>query len=126
MRKCHNLVHKTVNYQVRVGDTVLVQSDNKNRGKWPLAIVQQTCPGCEGHIRAVQLRTSKGLIVQPVHHLYPLELQCEPTVPAEAEKRLNHDKLIFRPRRAAAAVAAARIKETPQNEEALDYYRNQK
>lgn len=107
LRERHNLVHKTVNYQVRVGDTVLVRSDSKNRGKWPLAIVQQTYPGRDGHIRAVQLRTSKGVIERPVQHLYPLELQCEPTVPAGAEKRLNHDAPIFRPRRAAAAVAAA-------------------
>ena len=114
LRERHNLVHKTVNYQVRVGDTVLVRSDStKNRGKWPLAIVQQTYPGRDGHIRAVQLRTSKGVIGRPVQHFYPLELQCEPTVPAGAGKQLNHDASIFRPRRAAAAAAAARIKELP-------------
>ena len=114
LRERHNLVHKTVNYQVRVGDTVLVRSDStKNRGKWPLAIVQQTYPGRDGHIRAVQLRTSKGVIGRPVQHFYPLELQCEPTVPAGAGKQLNHDAPIFRPRRAAAAAAAARIKELP-------------
>lgn len=117
LRERHNLVHKTVNYQVRVGDTVLVRSDSKNRWKWPLAIVQQTYPGRNGHIPAVQLRTSKGVIERPVQHLYPLELQCEPTVPAGAGKKLNHDAPIFRPRRAAAAAAAARIKETVHDEE---------
>jgi len=57
----------------------------------------------------VQLSTSKGVIEHPVQHLYLLELQREPTVPAGAEQRLNDDVPIFRPRRAAAA--AARIKE---------------
>lgn len=117
LRERHNLVHKTVNYQVRVGDTVLVRSNSKNRGKWPLAIVQQTYPGRDGHICAVQLRTSKGVIERPVQHLYPLELQCEPIVPAGAEKQLNHDVPIFRLRRAAVAATAARIKETAHDEE---------
>ena len=117
LRERHNLVHKTANYQVRVGDTVLVRSDTKNRGKWPLAVVQQTYPGRDGHIRAVQLRTSKGVLERPVQHLYPLELQCEPTVPAGAEQQLNSDAPIFRPRRAAAAAAAERIKEIADDEE---------
>ena len=117
LRERHNPVHKTANYQVRVGDTVLVRSDTKNRGKWPLAVVQQTYPGRDGHIRAVQLRTSKGVLERPVQHLYPLELQCEPTVPAEAEQQLNSDAPIFRPRRAAAAAAAERIKEIADDEE---------
>ena len=67
----------------------------------------------------MQLRTSKGVIERPVQHLYPLELQCEPTVPGEAEQQLNPDVPIFRPRRAAAAVAvaAARIKEIADDEE---------
>ena len=94
-----------------------MRSDTKNRGKWPLAVVQQTYPGRDGHIRAVQLRTSKGVLERPVQHLYPLELQCEPTVPAEAEQQLNSDAPIFRPRRAAAAAAAERIKEIADDEE---------
>ena len=104
-------------YQVKVGDTVLVRSDTKNRGKWPLAVVQQTYPGRDGHIHAVQLRTSKGVIERPVQPLYPLELPCEPTVPAGAEQQLNRDAPIFRLRRAAAAAAAARIKEIADDEE---------
>ena len=96
-------------YRVRVGDTVLVWSDSTNLGKWPLGIVKKTYPGRDGHIHAVQLSNSKGVIEHPVQHLYPLELQREPTVPAEAEQRLYHDVPIFRPRRAAVAVAAAKI-----------------
>ena len=116
LRERHNLLHKTTNYHVRVGDTVLVRSDSKNRGKWPIAVVQQIYPGRDGHIRAVKLRTSKGVIERPEQHLYPLELQCEPTVPAEADQQLNPDAPNFRPRRAAAAAAAARIQEIAENE----------
>ena len=115
LRERHNLLHKAANYIVRVGDIVLVQSDNKNQGKWPLALVQQIYPGCDGHIRGVQLKTSKGVIQRPVQHLYPLELQCE--LPVGARQKLNPDAQTFRPRRAAAATATVRIKETTTNEE---------
>ena len=70
---------------------------------------EEDLPRRDGHIHAVQLSNSKGVIEHPVQHLYPLELQPEPTVPAEAEQRLYHDAPIFRPRRAAVAVAAAKI-----------------
>lgn len=88
---------------------MLVRSDSKSRGKWPSAIVQQTYPRRDGYIPAVQLWSSKGVIERPVQHLYPLELQYEPTVPARAEQQLNNNAPIFRPRRAAAAAVAVRI-----------------
>ena len=94
-----------------------MRSDTKNRGKWPLAVVQQTYPGRDGHLRAVQLRTSKGVIERPVQHLYPLELKCEPTVQAGAEQQLNPDAANFRPSRAAATALAAGIKEIADDEE---------
>ncbi|XP_068758061.1 uncharacterized protein [Montipora capricornis] len=97
LRQRHNLVHKVAKYQVKVGDAVIVRSDNKNRGKWPLAIVDAIYPGPDGHTRAVQLRTSKGVIQRPV--------------------QLNANATTFRPRRAAAGTAAARISQIAEEEE---------
>ena len=62
LRERHNLLHKTANHKVKVGDAVIVQTDNKNHGKWPLAVVQQIFPGHDGYTCAVQLRTTKGVI----------------------------------------------------------------
>ena len=62
LRERHNLLHKTANHKVKVGDAVIVQTDNKNHGKWPLAVVQQIFQGHDGYTRAVQLRTTKGVI----------------------------------------------------------------
>ena len=119
LREKDNLVHKTAKYQVRVGEAVIVRSDSKNRGKWPLAIVEATYPGPDGHTRAVQLRTSKGVIQRPVQHLYPLDLQSEPRVtqPAVLEQQLNPRAAGYRPRRAAASTAAARITQITEGEE---------
>ena len=94
---------------VSVGDVVIVKTDSRNRGKWPLAIVSDVYPGRDGNIRAVQLRTGKGMLERPIQHLYPLELYCDMVRP-EAEQTLNPEARVFRPRRAAAVAAAERIK----------------
>ena len=115
LRERHNLVHKTANHKITVGDAVIVRTDNKNRGKWPLAVVQQIFPGRDSYTRAAQLTTSKGVIERPVQHLYPLELQCETIAPVT--QQLNPHAQTYRPHRNAASVAAAKIKNISENEE---------
>ena len=61
------------------------------------------------------MRTTKGVIKRPVQHLYPLELQCETKRPAA--QQLNPHAENFRPKRNAALVAAAKIKDIVENEE---------
>lgn len=96
-----------------------MRTDDKNRGKWPLAIVQQLFPGPDGHIRAVQLRTKNGILERTIQHLYPLELQCDGNdkVAPEENQQLNPNVRAFVPRRAAAAEAAVRIKELTKKDE---------
>ena len=53
---------------------MIVQSDNKNRGKWLLAIFTEPYPGKDGIIRAVRLKTENGTFERPVQHLLPMEL----------------------------------------------------
>ena len=75
------MTHQTGKLKVSVGDVVIVKSDDKNRGNWPLAIVQRIFPGKDGAFRAVELKTSKGTIERPVQHLYPIELAKESSKP---------------------------------------------
>ena len=119
LRERHNLIHKTAKYHIKTGEAVIVRTDDKNRGKWPLAIVQQLFPGPDGHIRAVQLRTKNGILERPVQHLYPLELQCDcnDEVIPEENQQLNPNVRTFVPRRAAAAEAVVRIKELAKKDE---------
>ena len=107
LRERHNLAYKTANHKVKVGDAVIVRTDNKNHGNWPLAVVQQIFTGGGGggeggYTRAVQFRTSKGVTERPLQHLYPLELQCETTGPSA--QQLNPHAESFRLNRKAAAV----------------------
>ena len=114
LRERHNLTHKATKFQPQTGDVVIIKTDNKNRGTWPLAVVSKVFPGKDGIIRAVELKTAHGLLERPVQHLYPLELTCDragdlPTnVPSTV---LNPSASAFRPRRDAAVAAGARIQE---------------
>ena len=46
--------------------SVIVKTDDKNRGKWPTAIVQDAFPGKDGVTRAVKLKTAKSSLERPV------------------------------------------------------------
>ena len=118
LRERHNLTHKTSRHHLKEGDVVIVKSDSKNRGTWPLAIVSNIYPGCDGVVRAVELKTVNGSIQQPVQFLYPLELACDVTS-TEAAKQPSHldpDDSEFRPRRAAAKARIGQILEMEENE----------
>lgn len=116
MRERHNLTHKVSKFQPQVGDVVIVRTDNKNRGTWPLAIVSATYPGKDGIIRAVELRTAHGTLERPVQHLYPLEIACDKNTVGVSSRRapsvqLDPSVAAFRPRRDAAVAARTRVQE---------------
>ena len=108
LRERHNLSHGKKRFEVHVGDVVLVKSDEKNRGKWPLANVRAIYPGRDEVVRAVQLQTGKGFLERPIQHLYPLELACD-KIP-EKNKPMNPDARAFTPKRKTAEAAATKIK----------------
>jgi hypothetical protein len=115
LREKHNLTHQTTKFTVLVGDVVIVKSDDKNRGNWPLAIVQRVFPGKDGVIRAVKLKTAKGTLERLVQHLYPMQLSSE-SVKQEANT-LNPDAKVFRPKRKAAEEADERIRKIAEYEQ---------
>ena len=54
---------------VSIGDVVLVIDSNIPRSKWQLAIIIETFPGNDGHIRSVKIRTSSGQYTRPITKL---------------------------------------------------------
>ena len=66
LRERHNLTHKLSKFQPKEGDVVIVKGDSKNRGTWPLAVVNKTFIGRDGVIRGVELKTGKGTLERPV------------------------------------------------------------
>ena len=96
-----------------VGDVVIIQEDSRNRNSWKLGVVKSLIVGRDGIVRAAKLRAGKGVLERAVQQLYPLELSCD----INPRPRLDPDAPTFRPRRDAAAAAAARIEEIAEQSE---------
>ncbi|XP_043469421.1 uncharacterized protein LOC122503064 [Leptopilina heterotoma] len=58
---------------VKVGDVVLVGSDNDKRLNWPLACVTSVIAGRDGENRVVKLKTASGELVRPIQRAFPSE-----------------------------------------------------
>jgi hypothetical protein len=100
-----------------VGDVVIIKSDERNRGEWPLGIVQELYEGKDGVVRAVKLRAGKSFMERPIQHLYPLELSCDSRSSQETNTtaELNVKAPEFRPRRDAAVAARIRNQQIGQD-----------
>ena len=97
-----------------------MKTENKNRGSWLLAIVNEVYPGKDGIIRAVQVKTANGILERPVQHLYPLELSCDQVRDVHTEAPItdsNTNTPTFRPRRDASVAARARIQDLADDEQ---------
>ena len=93
-----------------VRDVVIIKSDERNRGEWPLGIVHELFEGKDGVVRAVKLRAGKSFMERPVQHLYPLELSCDigNRQTTKTTTELNAEDTEFRPKRDAAVAARLR------------------
>ena len=72
LRERHNLKHDTKTFRLAVGDVVMIHSEERNRGKWPLEVVQELYTGRDGVIRAAKIKTVNGHLERAVNQLYPL------------------------------------------------------
>ncbi|CAB4043407.1 Hypothetical predicted protein, partial [Paramuricea clavata] len=100
LRERHRCDRDGKSSNLGVGDVVIVRSDERNRAKWPLGIVEKLFPGKDGVARAVKLRA---------------ELSCDKR-PATPET-LNPEAPPFRPKRDAAVAGDLRNKDILRNEQ---------
>ena len=96
--------------QLKIGDVVIIKSDEKNGAKWQLGIVHGLYKGRDGVVRAVKLFAGKTFMERSPIHLYPLELSCDREA-KEPQVSWNPDVAPFRPRRDAAVAARQRIQD---------------
>ena len=99
---------------LQIGDVVIVHTDEKNRGKWPLSIVTELFEGRDGVVRAAKIRAGKTYLERTLQHLYPLELSCNKPRLAAEPAGLNSETRPFRPIRDAAVTADLRIQDAMQ------------
>ena len=64
-------------YTPAVGDVVIVKTEDKNRGKWPLGIIASLIVGNDGVVGGTKLRAGKSYMERAIQQLYPLELPCD-------------------------------------------------
>ena len=114
LRERHNLKHKTKEMTVQLGDVVLIQSPERNRGKWNIGIVNKLIKGRDGVVRAIRLRAGKSYLERAIQHLYPMELSCDQQREEQEERgeasQMNPCAREFRPQRRAAIAAADNIR----------------
>ena len=61
--------------EVSKGDIVIIKDDNQPRNCWLLAVVVETFPSEDGHVRKVKVRTGNGThnyLERPIHKLVVL------------------------------------------------------
>ena len=110
LRERHNQSKGTNNVKLDTGDVVIIKSEEKNRGKWQLGVVDKLHNGRDGIVRAVRLRAGKSFLERPPTHLYPLELSCDKKKERKKET-LDPNAAPYRPKRDAAVAARQRIQE---------------
>ena len=59
---------------IKEGDVVLVIDPATPRGCWPLARVERTHPGSDGHVRVAEIRLGSRKCTRPITRLCPLEI----------------------------------------------------
>ena len=73
LRERHTHIGQGKPRPLNVGDVVIIRSEDKNRGKWPLGVVEELFEGRDGKVRAIKLRAGKTFLERPIQHIYPLE-----------------------------------------------------
>ena len=113
LREKYNLKHHGKPSTLSVGEVVIIASDERNRGKWTLGIVEEHFPERDGIIRSPKVKTANGHLERAVNHLYPLELSSNQS---SNQQTLNPLAPVYRPVRDAAVTARSRIQEVTEIE----------
>ncbi len=54
LRERHNLKHQKKRFSLKVGDVVLIQDEQRNRGKWNIGVVVTLIKGRDGELHAAR------------------------------------------------------------------------
>uniref|UniRef100_A0A8D8QLT9 DUF5641 domain-containing protein n=1 Tax=Cacopsylla melanoneura TaxID=428564 RepID=A0A8D8QLT9_9HEMI len=60
---------------IKLGTVVLIRQENSAPLNWPTGVVSELCPGKDGVVRVVLVKTPRGVYKRAVHNLCPLPSQ---------------------------------------------------
>jgi hypothetical protein len=110
LRERHNQQHGGKSSAPMVGKVVIIKSEERNRGKWKIGVVEELITGIDSVVRGAIVRTGKSVMERAVQHLFPLELSCDvKEQPKRAELDVEAAEFQPRPKRQAALEAKDRI-----------------
>ena len=94
----------------REGSIVLLEEEGCRRWRWPLGIIKQVFRGRDGKVRALEVRTHKGVYTRPIQKIHDLEISDGVNTTS-----LNTDSKVDRPEpRVNTSVDRSRVEEEPQ------------
>lgn len=68
---------RTTSKNIKVGDIVILRETNIPPTNWVLAKVLETCPGADGLVRVVILKTEKSIFKRPITKVCLLPIETE-------------------------------------------------
>lgn len=82
--------------ELKVGDVVLIELENKKRVVWPMGKIVKIYNSRDGASRVVQVKTNNGCLTRPIQKLYPLEVSTagDPVLTLTAENRSRYGRLV--------------------------------
>ncbi|GBM50664.1 hypothetical protein AVEN_203992-1 [Araneus ventricosus] len=75
---------RTQVYKPKIGDIVLLWSENLKRIHWPLGRIRPIYASKDGIVRRARIKTKSGIVIRPIRKLCPLELDGESLITNEA------------------------------------------
>ena len=112
LRERHTLKNSGNQRYPKLGEVLLIKSEDKNRGKWKVGVVTDLIKGRDGVVRAAKLRVGTSYIERAVQQLFPLELSCDRRRDGEDDPTpMRAEATEFRPLRDAAVAANMRIRD---------------
>ncbi|UYV73224.1 hypothetical protein LAZ67_10002223 [Cordylochernes scorpioides] len=80
--------------QLKVGDIVLVEVENRKQINWPMGKITRVFPGTDNVRRLVEVKTKFGFMKRAVQRLFPLEVPSEDVEQGDGELKPAEDEIV--------------------------------
>ncbi|UYV60908.1 hypothetical protein LAZ67_1002751 [Cordylochernes scorpioides] len=101
--------------QLKVGDIVLVEVENRKQINWPMGKITKVFPGTDNVRRLVEVKTKSGFMKRAVQRLFPLEVPSEDVEQGDGELKPAEDEIV-REKTSGVESASVQEKTTPVKE----------
>ncbi|UYV84016.1 ALDH3A2 [Cordylochernes scorpioides] len=98
--------------QLKVGDIVLVEVENRKQINWPMGKITKVFPGTDNVRRLVEVKTKSGFMKRAVQRLFPLEVPSEDIEQGDGELKPAEDEIV-REKTSGVESASVQEKTTP-------------